>query len=104
MLRHRSRRKFPRRRLRFFFDLGFYFGGHVAKNFYGDRIFAERLDGFLELDLALVDLEALRGERLGDVAGSDGAEQLVVLASLAGEAHGYAANEPGLLLRGLELS
>ena len=26
--------------LGFFFDLGFYFGGYVAKDFYGDGVFA----------------------------------------------------------------
>jgi len=47
--------------LRFFFDVGFYFGGYIAKDFYGYGIFADGFDGFLELDLALIDLEALRG-------------------------------------------
>ena len=89
--------------LGFFFDLGFYFGGYVAKDFYGDGIFAEGFDGFSELDLALVDLETLRAESFGDVGGSDGAEELVVLAGLAGEAHGDAVDERGLLLRGFEL-
>src|SRR3982074_945668 len=90
--------------LRFLFDLGLYFSGYVAEDFYGDGIFAEGFDGFTELDLALIDLEALRGESFGDVAGGDGAEQLVVLAGLAGEAHGDAVDERGLLLRGFELS
>src|SRR6202011_2014270 len=89
--------------LGFFFDVGFYFGGDVAEDFYGDGIFAEGFDGFAELDLALVNLEALRGEGFGDVAGSDGAEELVVLAGLAGEAHSDAVDERGLLLRGFEL-
>ena len=66
--------------LRFFFYLGFYFGGYVAEDFHGDGIFAEGFDGFAELDLALVDLEALGGEGFGDVAGGDGAEELVVFA------------------------
>src|SRR6266852_9985085 len=89
--------------LRFFFDVGFYFGGYVAEDFYGDGIFAEGFDGFAELDLALVDFETLRGEGFGDVGGSDGTEELVVLAGLAGEAHGDAVDERGLLLRGFEL-
>jgi len=66
--------------------LGFYLGGYVAENFYGDGIFAEGADGLLELDLALVDLEALGGEGVGDVGGGDGAEELIVLAGLAREA------------------
>src|SRR5258708_20822312 len=89
--------------LRFLFDLGFYFGGYVAEDSHGDGIFAEGFDGFAELDLALVDLEALRGEGFSDVGGSDGTEELVVLAGLAGEAHGDAVDERGLLLRGFEL-
>src|SRR6266852_5852200 len=91
-----TRRRSARRRLRFFFDLGFYFGGYVAEDFYGDGIFAEGFDGFAELHLALVDLEALRGEGLGDVARGDGTEELIVLAGLAGEAHGNAGDERGL--------
>src|ERR1700676_538789 len=89
--------------LGFFFDLDFYFGGYVAEDLYGDGIFADGFDGFLELDLALIDLEALRGEGFGDVGGSDGTEELIVLAGLAGEAHGDAVDERGLLLRGVEL-
>src|SRR6266852_1949050 len=89
--------------LGFFFDLGFYFGGYVAENFYDDGILAEGFDGFAELDLALVDLEALHGEGFGDVGGGDGAEELVVLAGLAGEAESDAVDERGLLLRGFEL-
>src|SRR5258708_7614426 len=89
--------------LRFLFDLGFYFGGYVAEDLHGDGIFAEGFDGFAELDLALVELEALRGEGLGDVGGGDGAEELIVFAGLAGEAHGDAVDERGLLLRSFEL-
>src|SRR5258708_4084491 len=89
--------------LRFLFDVGFYFGGYVAEDFYGDGIFAEGFDGLAELDLALVDLEALGGEGFGDVAGGYGAEELVVLAGLAGEADTHAVDERGLLLRGFEL-
>src|SRR3977135_4069155 len=88
-------------RLRFFFDLGFYFGGYFAENFYGDGIFAEGADGLLELDLALIDLEALGGEGFGDVGGGDGAEELIVLASFAREAEADAIDERGLLLRGV---
>src|ERR1700730_16214041 len=95
--------KIARRWLGFFFDLGFHFGGYVAKDFYGNGIFAEGFDGFAELDLALVNLEALRGEGFSDVAGSDGAEELVVLAGALGEAHSDAVDERGLLLRGFEL-
>src|SRR5216684_9243876 len=98
-----TRRRSARRRLRFFFDLGFYFGGYVAEDSHGDGIFAEGFDGFAELDLALVELEALRGEGFGDVGGGNGAEELIVLAGLAGEAHRDAVDERGLLLRGFEL-
>src|ERR1700720_2532639 len=85
--------------LRFFVDLGFYFGGYVAENFYGDGIFAEGADWFLELDLALIDLEALRRERFGDVGSGYGTEELIVLAGLAREADSDAVDERGLLLR-----
>jgi len=63
----------------------FYFGGYVAEDFYRYGIFAESFDGFLELELALVDFEILRGEGVGDIAGGYGAEELVVLAGFAGE-------------------
>src|ERR1700739_4883038 len=89
--------------LRFFFDVDFYFGGDVAEDFYGDGVFAEGFESLAELELALVDLEALCGESFGNVAGGYGAEELIVLASLAGEVEGDAVDERGLLLRGVEL-
>src|ERR1700730_3240533 len=89
--------------LRFFIDLGFYFGGYFAEDFYDDGIFAEGADGLAELDLALVSLEAVCDERFGDVGGGDGAEELIVLAGFAGEAESDAVDERGLLLRGVEL-
>src|SRR5882762_7604617 len=87
--------------LRFFFYVDFYFGGYVAEDFYRYGIFAEGLHGFLELELALVDLEILRGEGIGDVAGGHRAEELVVLAGLAGEVQRDAVDDGGLLLRGV---
>src|SRR5712675_27532 len=87
--------------LRFFFYVDFYFGGYVAEDFYRDGIFAEGLDGFFELELALVDFEILRGEGVGDVAGSHRAEELVVLAGFAGEVQCDAVDDGGLLLRGV---
>src|SRR5437899_2174314 len=101
--RSRSNLKRARKRLGFFFYLGFYFGGYFAKHFYGDGIFAESADRLLELDLALIDLEALRGEGFSDVSSGDGAEELIVLAGLAREADSNAVEERGLLLRGVEL-
>src|SRR5882762_5888151 len=89
--------------LQFFFYVDFYFGGYVAEDFYRDRILAEGLDGFLELELALVDFEILRGEGIGDVAGGHRAEELVVLAGLTGEVQRDAIDDGGLLLRGIEL-
>src|SRR5260221_11367223 len=71
--------------LRFLFDLGFYFGGYVAGNLHGGGLFAEGFDGFAELDLALVDLEAFGGEGFGPVAGGCRAQELVCFAGLAGE-------------------
>ena len=35
------------RKLRFFFDLDFYFGGYVAEDADGYRVFAQGADGFL---------------------------------------------------------
>src|SRR6266478_105084 len=87
--------------LRFFFYVDFYFGGYVAEDFYRYGIFAESFDGFLELELALVDFEILRGEGVGDVAGGYGAEELVVLAGLAGAVQRDAVDDGGLLLRGV---
>ena len=48
-------------------DLDLHVGGHVAVNFHPDRVFAKRLDGVAQDDLALVDLETLGRERLRDV-------------------------------------
>ena|SRR5204862_2985871 len=45
--------------------------GDVTKNFDGDSLFADRFDGLGELDLALIDFEALRCEGFRDIAGSD---------------------------------
>src|SRR5690242_9016048 len=62
----------------FFGHVNDHLGGDVTEDFDGDGIFAEGFDGIGELDLALVDLEGLRGETFGDVGGGDGAEHLIV--------------------------
>ena len=83
--------------------MGFYFGGYVAEHFYGDGIFAEGADGFLELDLAFVDFEALGREGVGNVGSRDGPEELIVFAGLTREADSYTVEGRGLLLRGVHL-
>src|SRR5882724_5453363 len=87
--------------LRFLADVDVYAGGDLTEHLDGDRVVAESLDGFGELDLALVNLEALGCEAFGDVRSSDGAEEMIVLAGLASELDGHAAEEFGLLLRGV---
>src|SRR5580704_1432577 len=89
-------------RLDFFFYVDFDFGGYVAEDFDGDREFADGLDGFGELHLALVHFEALRLKGLGDIAGGDGTEHLVVLAGLAVELDGDTAEQLGLLFGSIE--
>ena len=76
--------------------------GDVAENFDGDGIVAEGFDGIGDLDLALIDFEILGGQGFGYVGGGNGAEHLIVLAGLAGEAERDAVEERGLLLRGVE--
>src|SRR5215469_16709770 len=89
-------------RLGFLFDVNLEFGSDVAKDLDGDGVFAKGLDGIGELDLALVNLEALCLQPIGDVAGGDGAEHLIVFAGLAVELQGNAIEQLGLLFRGLE--
>src|SRR5260221_7437336 len=69
--------------LGFFFDDGADVGDDVAKHFDCDVVLADRFDWVGELYLALVDLETLRRETFGEVAGRDRSEHLIVLAGLA---------------------
>ena len=71
--------------LRFFFYGDFDLRGDVAEHFDGHLLFADDFDRLGKLYLALVDLEALRGEPLGNVRGRYGAEHLIVLAGFARE-------------------
>ena len=75
--------------LRFFFDDHFELRGDAVDQLHGDQRFAENLDGLIERDAALVDLEALRLKRFGKISGGDRAEQLVGLAGLARELDGH---------------
>lgn len=56
-----------RARLGFAFNREIHGGDDVAVELDRDGKFANRLDGVVELDLALVDGVALRGERIGNV-------------------------------------
>jgi len=51
--------------------------GDAVDQLHGDHRFAHNLDGLIERDAALIDLEALRGERRGEIRGSDRSKQLV---------------------------
>src|SRR5215472_14875574 len=62
------------RGLRFFFDGDFDLSGDVAEHLDGHLRFADDFDRFGKLHLALVRLESLRGEPLGNVGGRHGAE------------------------------
>ncbi len=57
--------------LDFFFDDDFEVGVDAVDQPYGDEGFAEDFDRLVEGDAALVDLETLRGEALGQVGGRD---------------------------------
>src|SRR5580765_2095708 len=76
--------------LGFFVDSNLDGGGDVAEDLDGDSLLADDFHGFAELYLALVHLEALRFERFGNIAGSNRAEHLIVLAGLAGKLDGNA--------------
>src|SRR5829696_5199283 len=64
-------------------------GLHVRVQLDWHAIDAERLDRLVQIDQALLDVEALRVELLGDVCRGDGAEQLALLADACreGELH-----------------
>ena len=51
----------------------------------GDFVIAQGADRFIQLNLAAVDFELLRIERVGDIARRHGTEQLIVFAGLAGD-------------------
>jgi hypothetical protein len=55
--------------------------GHVAMDFHGNHRFAERLQGIVQLDLSLVDLEALCLQRMRDVGGGHRSIERIVLAN-----------------------
>jgi hypothetical protein len=89
------------RELFFFGDLDFDFGGDIAEDFDLHGEVAEGFDWVVELDLALVNLEALGFESFGDVPVGDRAEELVVLAGLARELELDAVERGGLLFCGV---
>src|ERR1700686_904799 len=84
--------------LRFFFDDHFEFRGHAVNQLHGDWSFADDLDRLVELDAALVNLEALRLQSIRQIGGRHGTEQLVGLAGLARELYGHLVEQGGLLL------
>src|SRR4029077_7552327 len=51
-----------------------------------DFVFADNLDRLGKLDAPLIDFKTLSGERLSDIAGGNGTEELIVLPSFAREA------------------
>ena len=60
--------------LSFLLDDDFELRGDAVDQLHGDNRFADDFDGLIERDAALVDLEALRGERIGQIGGSDRAK------------------------------
>ena len=59
--------------------------GHVLVQLHGHGEFPEGFQGLVQLDLAAIEVEALLDERIGQIPRGDGAEELIVLAGLAGE-------------------
>ena len=57
--------------LPFFVDYHFEFRGDSVNELHRDRSFADCFDRIVELDTALVDLKALRLQRIGEVGGRD---------------------------------
>ena len=90
---------FLRGRLFFLLDRHLEARGHFAVQLDRHVELAERLERLVELDLAAVDGEALGLERLGHVTGGDRAEEVVVLAHLAGELERDAGDLAGQDLR-----
>src|SRR5512137_2790830 len=88
-------------------DLHLHLADHVGVELHAHLEVAERLERLGEVDGAPVDLDAARGERLGEVHGGDGSVQLVLLAHLALERERGVGEAPGdglgagLELRGL---
>src|SRR5580704_397224 len=89
--------------LRFFFDCYLDLRGDVAEHLDGHGSFTNRLERLAQLHLALIDLEALRRQRVRNIRRRHGSEHLIVLAGLARELDGNAIEQLGLLLRGLQL-
>src|SRR5712692_2922071 len=81
------------------FDLG----DDFAVQFGGHFVFSQRLDGLVELDLALVERETLRGKTVGDVRRGHRPEHLVVLSRFALQRHGDRGEKIGLALRAFAL-
>src|SRR5450432_1896071 len=70
-------------------------GRNVAVQTDGYLVLAERPDGILKLDLAAVYGVVLSRQPVRDVVGRDGAEELIVLAGLAGDVNGDRAEQLG---------
>ena len=66
--------------------------------FHGDRLLADGFNRLVELDAALVDLEALRLQRVSEIGGGHRTEKLVGLSGLAREFHGHLVEQGSLLL------
>src|SRR5512133_1274393 len=60
-------------------------GLHVGVQLDRHAVDAERLDRLVQIDQPALDVEALRGELLGDVRRRDGAEQLALFTHASGE-------------------
>src|SRR3954470_14012550 len=60
-------------------------GLHVGVQLHRHAIDAQRLDGLVQVDEPLLDVEALRVELLGDVGRRDGAKQLALFSHASGE-------------------
>src|SRR6202521_5952160 len=84
--------------LRFLFDDHFEIRGDPVNQLHGDWPFSYDLDRLVELDAALVNLEALRLQSVRQIGGRHGTEQLVGLAGLARELYDHLVEQGGLLL------
>jgi len=79
--------KAPAGSLTFLFDDNFELRGDAVDQFHVPSI-RHNLDGLIERDAALIDLETLRGERSGEIRGSDRSKQLVRFTGLPRELDG----------------
>ena len=82
-----------------FFRLGFHDdldrNGDFAVQADRHLVFPDRLDGLFQLDLALVDIDLVRDQKIRDIQGGDGAIKRSAFSRLSPDCHREFDNLPG---------